>query len=56
LAGLPTGSGLRLAAATLADVQAAVSAHAGFIFVKGSRSFALERTLPADLSAQLSFH
>jgi UDP-N-acetylmuramoyl-tripeptide--D-alanyl-D-alanine ligase len=56
LAGLPVGSGLRRAAATLAEVQAVVSAHAGFIFVKGSRSFALERALPADLSAQLSFH
>ncbi|MEY3829475.1 MAG: hypothetical protein RL636_1176 [Verrucomicrobiota bacterium] len=56
LAGLPVGAGPRSAAATLEDVRAAVSAHQGFIFVKGSRSFALERALPADLSAQLSFH
>jgi UDP-N-acetylmuramyl pentapeptide synthase len=56
LAGLPAGSGLRRTAATLAEVSAAVSGHAGFIFVKGSRSFALERALPADLSVQLSFH
>jgi UDP-N-acetylmuramyl pentapeptide synthase len=56
LAGLPAGSGLRHAAATLEDVRSVVSAHQGFIFVKGSRSFALERALPADLSAQLSFH
>jgi UDP-N-acetylmuramoyl-tripeptide--D-alanyl-D-alanine ligase len=56
LAGLPVGAGPRFAAATLEDVRAAVSAHRGFIFVKGSRSFALERALPADLSAQLSFH
>ena len=56
LAGLPSGSGLRRAAATLEDVRSVVSAHQGFIFVKGSRSFALERALPADLSAQLSFH
>ncbi|MEY4033307.1 MAG: UDP-N-acetylmuramoyl-tripeptide--D-alanyl-D-alanine ligase [Verrucomicrobiota bacterium] len=56
LAGLPAGSGRRQAVATLEDVSAAVAAHAGFIFVKGSRSFALERALPADLTAQLSFH
>jgi len=56
LAGLPAAAGLRLAATTLEDVRAAVAGHQGFIFVKGSRSFALERALPADLSAQLSFH
>ena len=56
LAGLPAGSGRRQAVATLDDVRAAVAAHAGFLFVKGSRSFALERALPAALTAQLSFH
>jgi UDP-N-acetylmuramoyl-tripeptide--D-alanyl-D-alanine ligase len=56
LAGLPAGSGRRQAVAALDDVRAAVAAHAGFIFVKGSRSFALERALPAALTAQLSFH
>lgn len=56
LAGLPAGSGRRHAAATLEEVRTAVAAHVGHIFVKGSRSFALERALPADLTAQLSFH
>jgi UDP-N-acetylmuramyl pentapeptide synthase len=56
LAGLPPGTGLRLAARDLAEVRAAVAAHAGFVFVKGSRSFALERALPAGLAAQLTFH
>jgi hypothetical protein len=37
-------------------VRAAVAAHAGFVFVKGSRSFALERALPTALAAQLTFH
>ena len=56
LAGLPVGSGPRVAAGTLDEVRAAVAAHAGFVFVKGSRSFALERALPAGLAAQLTFH
>jgi hypothetical protein len=37
-------------------VRAAVAAHPGFVFVKGSRSFALERALPAALAAHLTFH
>jgi UDP-N-acetylmuramoyl-tripeptide--D-alanyl-D-alanine ligase len=56
LAGLPAGVGRRVAAATLEEVRAAVAAHAGFVFVKGSRSFALERALPAELTARLPFH
>jgi UDP-N-acetylmuramoyl-tripeptide--D-alanyl-D-alanine ligase len=56
LAGLPAGSGRRLAAATLDDVRAAVAAHTGFVFLKGSRSFALERALPPGLAALLTFH
>ncbi|MEY4086193.1 MAG: UDP-N-acetylmuramoyl-tripeptide--D-alanyl-D-alanine ligase [Verrucomicrobiota bacterium] len=56
LAGLPVGPGLRVAAGTLDEVRAAIAAHAGFVFVKGSRSFALERALPAALAAQLTFH
>jgi len=56
LAGLPAGTGRRVAAASLDEVRAVVDAHAGFVFVKGSRSFALERALPAALTARLSFH
>jgi len=56
LAGLPVGPGPRVAAGTLDDVRAALAAHAGFVFVKGSRSFALERALPTALAAQLTFH
>ena len=56
LAGLPVGPGPRVAAGTLDEVRAALAAHAGFVFVKGSRSFALERALPAGLAAQLTFH
>jgi UDP-N-acetylmuramyl pentapeptide synthase len=56
LAGLPAGVGRRVVAATLEEVRAAVAAHRGFVFVKGSRSFALERALPAELTARLSFH
>jgi UDP-N-acetylmuramoyl-tripeptide--D-alanyl-D-alanine ligase len=56
LAGLPVGPGPRVAAGTLDDVRAAIAAHAGFVFVKGSRSFALERALPTTLAAQLTFH
>lgn len=56
LAGLPAGTGRRTAAASLDDVRAALDAHQGFVFVKGSRSFALERALPAELTASLSFH
>jgi UDP-N-acetylmuramyl pentapeptide synthase len=56
LAGLPVGPGPRVAAGTLDAVRAALAAHAGFVFVKGSRSFALERALPTALAAQLTFH
>lgn len=56
LAGLPAGAGRRVAAATLDEARAAIAAHTGFVFVKGSRSFALERALPAALTARLSFH
>lgn len=56
LAGLPAGQGLRLAAPSLDEVRAAVAAHHGHVFVKGSRSFALERALPPALTARLSFH
>jgi len=56
LAGLPAGPGPRVVATSLEAVRAAVAAHPGFVFVKGSRSFALERALPAALAAHLTFH
>lgn len=56
LAGLPAGTGHRRAATDLDEVRAAVAAHRGFVFLKGSRSFALERALPPELAARLSFH
>ncbi len=43
-------------AASVEDVAAHVAAHHGFVFLKGSRSFALERCLPESLRAALSFH
>ena len=56
LAGLPALPGQHILAASLDEVRAVLSAHIGYVFVKGSRSFALERALPAALTAQLSFH
>lgn len=56
LAGLPSLSGPRILATSLDEVRTVLSAYRGYIFVKGSRSFALERALPAALTAQLSFH
>jgi UDP-N-acetylmuramoyl-tripeptide--D-alanyl-D-alanine ligase len=44
------------AAASVEDAAARVAAHRGFVFLKGSRSFALERCLPEALRAALSFH
>ncbi len=43
-------------AGSIDDVAARIRAHRGFIFLKGSRSFALERGLPESLRAALSFH
>ena len=43
-------------AASVEDVAARVAAHRGFVFLKGSRSFALERCLPDSLRSALSFH
>ena len=43
-------------AASVEDAAARVAAHRGFVFLKGSRSFALERCLPETLRAALSFH
>ena len=49
------GVGLAVAA-NLEELTARVQAHPGFIFLKGSRSFALERSLPPALRVALSFH
>jgi UDP-N-acetylmuramoyl-tripeptide--D-alanyl-D-alanine ligase len=43
-------------AASVEDAAARVAAHRGFVFLKGSRSFALERCLPDSLRSALSFH
>jgi len=43
-------------AASVEDAAARVAAHRGFVFLKGSRSFALERCLPESLRSALSFH
>ena len=43
-------------AASVEDAAARVAAHRGFVFLKGSRSFALERCLPDSLRSVLSFH
>jgi UDP-N-acetylmuramoyl-tripeptide--D-alanyl-D-alanine ligase len=43
-------------AASVEDAAARVAAYRGFVFLKGSRSFALERCLPEPLRSALSFH
>jgi UDP-N-acetylmuramoyl-tripeptide--D-alanyl-D-alanine ligase len=43
-------------AATIEEAAARVAAHRGHVFLKGSRSFALERCLPPALRAALAFH
>jgi hypothetical protein len=43
-------------AASVEDAAARVAAHRGCVFLKGSRSFALERCLPDSLRSALSFH
>ena len=43
-------------AASVEGAAARVAAHRGFVFLKGSRSFALERCLPDSLRSALSFH
>jgi UDP-N-acetylmuramoyl-tripeptide--D-alanyl-D-alanine ligase len=49
--------GVRLSfAASVEEAAVSVAAHRGFVFLKGSRSFALERCLPESLRAALSFH
>ena len=49
--------GVRLSpAVSVEEAAALVAAHRGPVFLKGSRSFALERCLPAGLRAALAFH
>jgi UDP-N-acetylmuramoyl-tripeptide--D-alanyl-D-alanine ligase len=43
-------------AASVEEAAARIAAHRGFVFLKGSRSFALERCLPEPLRSALSFH
>ncbi len=45
-----------LAVDTIDEVAQVVNSHAGYVFVKGSRSHALERCLPLSLRSALSFH
>ncbi len=45
-----------LAVDTLDEVAQVLNSHAGYVFVKGSRSHALERCLPHSLRSALSFH
>jgi len=46
----------RLAAASHAELAAAAASRRGFVFVKGSRSHALERALPESVRTQVHFH
>lgn len=40
----------------LTAIAQAIQNHAGYIFVKGSRSCMLEKALPSELQSQISFH
>lgn len=44
------------AVSSVTEVADRIRGHRGFVFVKGSRSHALERCLPESLRATLSFH
>lgn len=55
LPGLPQGVQSHMAA-SIEQVQADLLAHRGFIFVKGSRSHALEQALPTFIRNTLNFH
>lgn len=46
----------RTLAASVEEATALVAAHPGYVFLKGSRSFALERCLPSALRSALTFH
>ncbi|MFM7209933.1 MAG: UDP-N-acetylmuramoyl-tripeptide--D-alanyl-D-alanine ligase [Verrucomicrobiota bacterium] len=46
----------RLAAASHVELAAAAASRRGFVFVKGSRSHALERALPESVRTQVHFH
>ena len=56
LKGIPRNDVILKSAHILDEVTRAIANHRGTIFVKGSRSCTLERTLPTQLQAQLSFH
>ena len=56
LQGVALQGGELSVAASVEDAAARVAAHRGFVFLKGSRSFALERCLPDSLRSALSFH
>ncbi len=56
LQGIRVADVLKVLASSQAEVTAAIARHSGYIFIKGSRSCALERTLPADLQTQITFH
>jgi UDP-N-acetylmuramyl pentapeptide synthase len=56
LKGITRNDVILKSAHTLDEVAQTISNHRGTIFIKGSRSFTLERTLPPQLQAQLSFH
>lgn len=50
------GRAARIAPATHAEIAAAAASHRGFVFLKGSRSHALERALPEAVRSQVHFH
>ncbi len=56
LAGIKVADVQKVLASSLAEVADLIGRHHGYIFVKGSRTCALERTLPANLQSQISFH
>ena len=56
LAGIQTAGVKKILAKSQAEVMEVINHHVGYIFIKGSRSGALERMLPNELQKQLSFH
>jgi len=56
LEGITTPGVHKELADSLAAVHRVIENHAGYIFVKGSRSCTLEKALPAPLQSQISFH
>ncbi len=56
LEGIKVADVQKVLASSLAEVADLIGRHHGYIFVKGSRSCALERALPANLQSKISFH